>query len=196
MGTSRKPYAFALGAALLLALVSPAAKATTTYTYTGNDFSFASASPYTTSQWVSASFTFSGPLAVSSVLTDETATLITWSITVGDLTWSPSQIDSPDLALSMAPDSSGGLTEWDITAVSEADGEYDQVVQTVNIPSEVIDYSFVGLSHDPTAYVSGDPGVWAETTTAAVPEPNSIVLAIIGGIALLNAAGGRRRTGS
>lgn len=185
MDNSRKPYALAFGVALVLAFAAPVANATTTYAYTGNDFTFASLPPYTTSDFVSASFTFTGPLPVSTVLTNETSTLVTWSITIGYLSWNPSRIYAPSFTLLMAPDAAGGFTEWEISALAEPYDEFDQWVQTFNAPSDVTDYSWLGISHDPTAYVNNDPGVWIETTTSTVPEPKPTALVIIGGAVLL-----------
>jgi hypothetical protein len=162
--------------AALLALPFPL-MADTIYTYTGDPFTgFSSPSPYTTSDFVSGSFTLSTPLAAN--LSDYTITPTSFDFSDGVNTATPA--DTWALGFTVSTDANGNITQWAIgfglgTSLVPA-GQF----QTADLGSIVGDFAndFIGPSGDEYAGNSV-AGTRTESTTTdppATPEPSTITL--------------------
>ena len=157
-----------------IALVSTSAFAQTyVYTYTGNDFTSASA-PYTTSDKITGSIAFSAPLG-DNYAGSPSATMLSYNFTdgVGPQNYAGSQAGSPYVTdFIFATDSSGAIVSWNFGAIVFLMGPPSQKgLQTVYQPGNVDDSAYwdypagiLGM-----ASVPSDPGVWVETI---VPEPS------------------------
>lgn len=197
------------GLALLLAAIASAALASSvTYTYTGNDFdNYEASAPWTTSDFVTASFTFVSPLpdnlpttflfAPGSAVT--ASEIESWTVNDGVSTYDPGD-GATLLNFILATGPSGNITTWSFNVYNptlackphafsgwnggpssgdaQDEGEYDEPCPPYPAPS-------VGAN-------VGYPGHWTESQAVppAVPEPTTTVLITIGGATLLVA---RRR---
>ena len=85
------------------------AKADTIYTYTGNDFEVVDG-PYSTSDYISASFTFADPLSFGFL---NYVSPTSWSITDQTLTLTSA---SDNLVLGLEADAAGDIVAWNISA--------------------------------------------------------------------------------
>jgi hypothetical protein len=137
--------------------------ADTTYTYTGNDFTYA-AFPFNTSDSVTGSFTIS-TLAASLPL--ESITPVSYDFTDVQSIFTPT--DSTILDFLVATDSSSDISEW-----------YIYLSADVGTASLITNNSLTfsednGLLSPAGAFVEGNPGTWTETTTT-VPKPSSLLL--------------------
>ena len=157
--------------------------ADTTYTYTGNDFIYAS-SPYTTSDSVSGEFTLSSPLA-NNITTLTTITPVSFSFTDGVNTITNLTAGVNVSYFEFETNASGAITYWDIN-VSTNSG--DENIQSYNEPGGYDDAGYhynassFGIASVPSA------GTWSESTPSATPEPSSLVLFATGLIGLVGAA--------
>jgi hypothetical protein len=156
---------------------------TYTYTYTGNDFTsvFNAANelrygilPYTTSDQITGSITFSAPLG-DNYEGNPSATLLNFIFTdgVGPQNIGGTQAVFPYVgAFTFGTDSSGDIVSWNfqtivfLNSIPETRG-----IQTENEPGNVVDS---GNIDQPSGIVgngsvTSDPGVWVLT---AVPEPS------------------------
>jgi hypothetical protein len=89
------------------------------YTYTGHDFTTVTG-PYTTSDLVSLSLTFSAPLADNLNLTSITPTFASFSdgVFTGDTNTFPSTLLNPATSFQFSTNSIGNITNWAISIVA------------------------------------------------------------------------------
>jgi hypothetical protein len=160
--------------AALLVLPFPL-MADTIYTYTGDPFTnFSSPSLFTTSDFVSGSFTLSAPLAAN--LSDYTITPTSFDFSDGVQTATLADVEAGDWSIAVSTDANGNITGW----VIGFDGTLGQF-QTVDEDEVgfVGDYAndFIGPFGNETGYNSV-AGTWTESTTdpPAAPEPSTITL--------------------
>ncbi len=106
----------ALLAALLLSAPLLTAQVTT-YSYIGQDFTYASGA-YTTGDSVTGSFTVSSPLA-DNLNTLTTISPTSFSFTDGVDTISSNSSDLTDVQFEVETNATGGLTAWDILVENE-----------------------------------------------------------------------------
>jgi hypothetical protein len=179
--------------------VLAASAQTYTYTYTGNDFTSVSNAanessygfvPYTTSDKVTGSITFSAPLG-DNYEGNPSATLMNFNFTdgVGPQNIGGSQAVFPYVMdFTFATDSSGDIVSWNFQTTAFIPPNYatlTKTIQTENEPGNVIDSG--NLDYEGTIVgegsVTSDPGVWVETITPA-PEP-SVALLFVSSAALV-----------
>ena len=173
-----------------IALVSTSAPAQTyVYTYTGNDFTSVSNAaneleygilPYTTSDKVTGSITFSAPLG-DNYEGNPSATMLSLFFTdgvgpqnlVGSSGSFPYFMDS-----TFATDSSGNIVSWNFGILDFlAGGTETKGIQTENDSGNVVDSGNIdqvtGIVGEGS--VSANPGVWVLTVT---PEPSAGLLLV------------------
>jgi hypothetical protein len=153
--------------ALFLCVPSVNAGTITTYTYTGNDFTYAQA-PYTTSDSVTGSFTIA---TLAPNLVNQSIVPLSYSFSDGvqTLTNSNSVLGVVDIWTN----ASGAITGWGIGPT----GSLGSTVSTAYAPG-------VFATEDVGAYPPGslasadntnDQGAWT-SVTSATPEPSSLAL--------------------
>jgi hypothetical protein len=175
------------------------------YTYTGNDFTsvfnaagegFYGGGPYTTSDKITGSISFSAPLG-DNYEGIPSATMLSYNFTddVGPQNAAGSTLGGGlgfpyVMASTFGTDSSGNIVSWNfaVTGFSPS-GTLTKGIQTENDSSNVVDSgNFVqeGVLEGEGS-VSAAPGVWVETVVA-VPEP-SVGLLFVSFAALALASG-------
>jgi hypothetical protein len=181
--------------AALLVLPLPL-MADTIYTYTGNPFDeFEPASPYSTSDFVSGSFTAASPLAAN--VTDFTVTPA--SYTFSDGLQSANNSNSAPTSFLVSTNASGDIVSW--LLVFELSGNIsgasfietsDLPVFANGMPDGAIEEDLGippstslgdSLGSNQSAFNTFDPGTWTVSTTtaaAATPEPASLLLTATG----------------
>jgi hypothetical protein len=183
--------------------------ASTTYTYTGNDFTTITCvancpSPaFATSDFISGSFTLSSPLAPnldevsifpsSFTFTDGPDTFTSGNPLISVCNCSPSFSN-------FSTDASGNITAWNImltlgelgaASLTTVDA-YLGVVRgtTVEDSANFSDNTPDGFTGQNAAQNTGDAGTWTASATSSAPEPGSLILLVMG---LVGIAGGLRR---
>jgi DNA-binding beta-propeller fold protein YncE len=171
------------------------------YTYTGNDFTSVSGTadsedlfsgPYTTSDKITGSITFSAPLG-DNYEGSPSATVLSYNFSdgVGPQSIAGSSFEFPYVMDStFGTDSSGNIVSWNfqVTAfIPPSDATLTKTIQTENEPGNVIDSG--NLDYEGTIEGEGsmpsDPGEWVETVA---PEP-SVGLLFVSFAALVLASG-------
>jgi hypothetical protein len=175
--------AFAL--ALALAPVDSARADVVTYSYVGQDFINAH-DPFTTSENVTGTITFAAPLAANLNLASETP--VAFSFTAGpetltNLTFNP----SPGFSrLLFSTDAAGNLTGWDIVVGLGGGGQFNiennQGIFGPNVGDQVaVGANFVGdANFDPGEAFALNRSAGQFTVTAAVPEPSTWAMMLLG----------------
>jgi len=208
---------YGLGIGMLMMAISVlSANPVTTYTYTGKDFTTAIAgetadgplpAPWTTSDFISASFTFASPLGDNLPLTNVTADLESWTISDGVNTYNPGDTLLGLTEVELATGPTGNITAWLFETGTFGDPNSFSPSSYSNLavaPGKSSDNAGEippptglpggGSSYGPAARNSNDPGVWnVVTATSTVPEPAPTVVIALGGAILLLASRRRQR---
>jgi hypothetical protein len=173
----------ALPAAFILAVPL---MASSIYTYTGNDFTSATA-PLTTSDSVTGSFTVASPLAdnLEGVNIEPSSTAFSFSDGHGDTltNTTPGIGVSPfSLNITISTNGSGNIINWDVELIAGPTGGFTILTDNFfSVEDIVSDDNSVDASN------SGDAGHWSGSTTSAAPEPGSLGLLGAGLLALTGA---------
>jgi hypothetical protein len=168
---------------LLLLLPLPLV-ADTVYTYTGNDFTYAEA-PFTTSDFISGSFSVASPLSPNSfyyIGNFSSFQIDSFSFTDGLDTFTN---QTPGVQLGdfeIQTDATGIITAWDIDVSATQNGVITALITNTS-PGDT------GLIEgSASADVDHDPGTWSGPPSA-VPEPSSLILLATGALFLAGLAG-------
>jgi hypothetical protein len=148
---------------ILFCGLQSAARADTTYTYTGNEFQSATA-PYTLTDFVSGFFTLASPLGDNLAAAAETPT--SYSFTDGVQTFS-SVSPPPNVTFKISTDLSGNIDGWLISLQSGVN-----IVSTATSPNQ----EDLGTSSGGVADNFFDAGTWKASGggTSTVPEPRTV----------------------
>ncbi|MGC9199247.1 MAG: PEP-CTERM sorting domain-containing protein [Acidobacteriaceae bacterium] len=150
------------------------ARADTTYTYTGNDFTNA-VPPFTTNYSVSGSFTVASPFGDDS--TYKNFTPISFIFTDGQQ--AVTNLNASSESFDVSTNASGEVDQWDLTIFDST-----SFISTQSYASSKVT-DFGGLADSGYGTNSNTPGTWTMQTSVA-PEPTSLLLL---GTALLGLAG-------
>jgi len=187
----------ALGTALFMCVTN--ARADVVYTYTGNDFTTAG-SPYTTSDYVSISVTFSSALPADlnpsqpeSVISD----IVSLTISDGQQTFTYSPPNSAINSFEVSTNASGLPIYWVIgiegpnypTQFSTIDTAYCPSPYCNSVGTE--DSGFINSSSE-YAFNLNDQGTWAEEAVSSTPLPAGLPL-FVSGVGVLGLFGWRRK---
>jgi hypothetical protein len=163
-------------AATLLVSASKLACADVVYDYTGQDFTTV-ASPYSTADRITGSFTVSTPFPANATNLPLAVTSFSFSDGVQTITNLNSDLSSDHF--SIWTDSTGAITGWTISVFGEIQvGEVQGSINILNDPNfpTVEDTGFSGRA-------SGE-ALAAGTLVAAVPEPSTWAMMILGFVGL------------
>ena len=188
-----------IGVACIVAFAALEANATVIYTYSGNNFTSATA-PYTPEMNIALQFETASPLSGTEALTNVSAEILSYTMSDGRQTLT--QFDSPlDIYLSI--DSVTGLpTEWAIHATNEFGRSIGDTVNRMRtiyygysggpdsaeeiectfIPADVGEcMGFIGIAGAEVFNSPGSPGTWS-----VVPIPASVWLLSSGLLGLIS----------
>lgn len=181
---------------LAAALLLPASllAQNTTYDFTSLDFTVAT-SPFTTSDTVTGSLTFTSPLAANTDF-DLLASQLTFSFSDGVDTISNANVDPTISSFLLDTDSHGNIGAWQIFLYTPAPNV--DTIQLQGCDSTQFSPTCVGISNvNDTVYVAGGGGIgggYASYSsgefTVATPEPSSFLLL---GTGILGVAASLRR---
>lgn len=157
------------------------AHASVTYLYTGDDFnSFSGNSPLTSSDFISASFTFASALPDNLNDVENPGTLLGWSITDQVNTVSSSAGDA--LLIFFSTNAEGVITGWGMQGdnyTGVCKGTCNGLGTQFNLPQieENADYSYLDTQQSSQWFVQNlnEPGTWT-----IAPEPSAAVLLLLG----------------
>ena len=174
-------------AILMMAVGASMVKASTIYSYTGNDFTTAPA-PYSTSDKISGSFTVA--TALGDNLSYQTVTPTSYSFFDGVNTFDNTGYIGGPSGMQISTNAAGQITEWIITFYTPG---FTAGLNTQFRPE-------VDVEEDSTVLMSGSfaqayvltPGSWTEVT----PEPSTCVLIPTGLLALAVLARKRKIQGN
>ena len=162
----------ALGAVFLLVLVIPAAAQTTTYSYTGDPYTSATA-PYAVGGNITGTFTTASPLPAFLPFGDISASLETFSFSDGVAT--RTQASSFICAFNVATDGAGNITRWQVflrqSPYTTGNPQHSIDSSGLPTPPEGIDLVGTGPANaDPCGIVILNPaastasqGTWTDT---------------------------------
>jgi hypothetical protein len=171
---------------LLVASTVTASADTYTYTYTGHDFNDVTA-PYTTSDFVSGSFTLAAPIAANTSVFSSDIEPISFSFSDGVQT-----IDSNDgsnNSFVIGTDSMGAINEW-VIVLSVSLGQTDRDLGTRKMDPLSASRDSGNNAAGGEGEIVADPGTWVETVnSSAVPEPSTLALLGSGILGLAGVAG-------
>jgi hypothetical protein len=174
--------AFGLVVVIMAAFCAPSANADTTYTYTGNDFTFAQA-PFTTSDSITGWFTTSAPVGAGfeGVITPES-----YAFSDGVDTFDPTDvIETPSIYIRTDP--TGAVTGWEIK-LRVAYGTWGLtdllLVRRLGAPYEPSYYANTWVPAPPpltgwelrVGMAEQAEGTWTVTAGSPTPEPSSVGL--------------------
>jgi len=192
----KKPYwgsvfSIAIGSVVGIAMAvlgAASANASVTYDYTGSDFTSFSG-PYTATDSVTGFITFASPLPANLALTDETANITAFSFFDGLQTISSS---NGTITATFGTNALGSPTAWEVHADI---GLFQGITLTGPQDSSPGDSVFDGISPIASGSASnGTAGSWA--MTAAVPEPSTWAMMILGFFGIGFMAYRRKQSGS
>jgi PEP-CTERM motif len=145
------------------------------YTYTGQDFQVATG-VYSTSDFVSGSFTLASPLGDNEV--DDSLTPLSYSFSDGVQTITSASPPS-DVTFDVSTDASGNIEGWFINL--ESPSPYFQI-STQTTPNQ----EDLGVNGGSEGYNFLDEGSWTMTSSgpSAVPEPGNVALIGLGLVAI------------
>jgi len=174
MKTKNALCGLAMAVALQLGMLAGSAQ-TYIYTYTGNDFTSASG-PYTTSDKVTGSITFSAPLG-DNYEGNPSATILSFNCSDGvgpqNVFGGPGGlVGGRGQVTIFGTDSSGAIVSWNFEVLAFLSGGTEtKFIQTENDSGNVVDSGNLDQASGIVGEgsVSADPGVWVETV---VPEPS------------------------
>jgi hypothetical protein len=182
------PPVFGLGLILMASLGAPMASGSTTYTYTGHDFTIidgGAGSDYTTSDFVSGSFTVDTALADSLPLGNiQSDPGFTFSFSDGIQTFT-NLVHPAGVLFQIQTDASGNVEYWNIQ-IGYVSNNPEVFTAYYTDPPEPSNVNEDSGQNSTGAGIQNDlpPGTWA-TSNSAAPEPSSFVLMFMG---LLGAA--------
>lgn len=183
--------------ALAAALYAPSARADTfTYTYTGNDFTTLAAgggapqvfteTPSETNDQIVVSFTVSSALGDNLINSLLSPTSFSLSDGVDTITNTSANLDSAATYFYVSTDGSGNITGWSIDGRTNTAGVLDQIETEWPVASnEYVDFAGHDDDNSNGTYATAQSfteGTWtvADDTTAATPEPSSLLLLATG----------------
>jgi hypothetical protein len=179
------------------------------YTYTGQDFTnvdvHGPSTPFTTSDFIS--FTFTSPYALAPNLDEGgfAGPITSWSLTLGPLSYSSLDPTSVLYSINFSTDSSGHITAWQFTTQTDVVAPnlqpaeypptpYEEEVASFNLPPTfgVADLIYIPSIYQDSYYAfNGDsPGAW---TVTSVPEPSTWGMMLTGFAGLAFAAYSAKR---
>jgi hypothetical protein len=179
------------------------------YTYTGQDFTnvdvHGPSTPFTTSDFIS--FTFTSPYALAPNLDEGgfAGPITSWSLTLGPLSYSSLDPTSVLYSINFSTDSSGHITAWQFTTQTDVVAPnlqpaeypptpYEEEVASFNLPPTfgVADLIYIPSIYQDSYYAyNGDsPGAW---TVTSVPEASTWAMLLTGFAGLAFAAHSAQR---
>lgn len=171
---------------LVLMVVPKAFAGSIIYTYTGNDFTTVQGDTsfgpgfgplITTSDFITASFTFSAPLADGLSGTGEEFAVQSWIISDQLTTYSGgnSSSENPLAELVLSTNSSGQIAGWSFQGLAGIGAGNTYELGSSN-SADYATYIFNGNSLG-SGFNESDPGVWTSNVT---PEPGTFCLILTG----------------
>ena len=186
--TNLIPPAFGLGFLLMASAGAPVASGSATYTYTGQDFTFiagGAGSDYTTSDFVSGSFTVSTALADSLPLENiQSDPGFAFSFSDGTQTFT-NLVHPPGVLFQIQTDANGNVEYWNIE-IGYISNNPEIFTAYYTDPPEPSNVNEDSGQNSTGAGIETDlpPGSWV-TSNSSAPEPSSFALLLTG---LLGAA--------
>lgn len=160
--------------------------ASTTYTYTGNNFNSVKG-PYTTSDSVSGSITLADALASNLAgFTTVSPTSFSFSDGINTVTNTTANVGS---LFAFKTDALGNIFQWQVSVYTGSVFTFS--IATVNAPGlyGLDDHVFVNSGNTAYGQILNNPGTW---TVATVPEPETYAM-ILAGLGLMGAVARRRK---